>query len=65
MILVDEKKMEWFHDMSVKDVLDRMEHTEFCAVIRLNGSLVSSPFFQTTRVPDNAEIHLLPLVAGG
>lgn len=65
MIVVDEREMEWFYDMTVKDVLAGLEYTEFCAAIRLNGTLVSSPFFETTRVPDNSVIYLLPLVAGG
>ncbi|SLM28880.1 conserved hypothetical protein [Desulfamplus magnetovallimortis] len=65
MITVDDKKMEWKNDMSVRDLLNQLPHTNFCAAVRLNGKLVSSPFFETTKIPDNAVIYLLPLIAGG
>jgi len=65
MILVDDQKMPWIPEMSVADLLKKLPHTEFCSVIRLNGTLVSSPAFETTMIPDGAVIHLLPIVAGG
>jgi len=65
MITVDDQKMDWNLEMTVKDLLDTIEHTQFCAAVRLNGKLVSSPFFDTTVVPDNSTIYLMPLIAGG
>lgn len=65
MITVDEKPMEWHQGMTIKELLSMLEHTRFCAAVRLNGKLVSSPSFETTKIPDNAVIYLLPLIAGG
>ena len=65
MIEVDEKKMPWQETMTIASLLQPLENAEFCAVVRLNGKLVSSPDFEHTRIPDNAIIQLLPLVAGG
>ncbi|MFO7749218.1 MAG: sulfur carrier protein ThiS [Desulfobacteraceae bacterium] len=65
MITVDDKEMAWHEGMTVADLLEQIENTELCAVIRLNKRLVSSPVFKTTRIPDNAVIQLLPPVAGG
>ena len=65
MIEVDEKKMPWHETMTIASLLQTLENVKFCAVVRLNGRLVSSPEFERTRVPDNAIIQLLPLVAGG
>ncbi|MFH1155262.1 MAG: MoaD/ThiS family protein [Pseudomonadota bacterium] len=65
MIVVDDKPMEWLPGMTVSQVLAALEHTQLCAAIRLDGKLVSSPNFDTTQVPDNAVIRLLPLIAGG
>ncbi|MBF0202909.1 MAG: sulfur carrier protein ThiS [Desulfamplus sp.] len=65
MITVDDKQMEWHQGMTIKELLDELEHVQFCAVVRLNGKLVSSPAFETTRIPDSAVIYLLPLIAGG
>ncbi|MDY0374384.1 MAG: thiamine biosynthesis protein ThiS [Desulfobacterium sp.] len=57
--------MEWFETMTVEKVLERMENTEFCAAVRLNNRIVSSPNFSRTLVPDRSIIQILPLIAGG
>ncbi|HSL60573.1 MAG TPA: sulfur carrier protein ThiS [Desulfotignum sp.] len=65
MIQVDGQFVEWKPNMTIADLLEQMPYTRFCAVVRLNGRLVSSPRFHDTEIPDHAVIHLLPLVAGG
>jgi thiamine biosynthesis protein ThiS len=65
MIQVDDQVVEWKADMTLADLLAQMPEVRFCAVVRMNGRLVSSPRFHDTRIPDHAVIQLLPLVAGG
>lgn len=65
MIQVDDAPMQWEEGMTVTDVLAQVEDSRFVSVVRLNGKLVSSPKFDTTKVPENAVVRLLPLVAGG
>ncbi len=65
MIKVDEIKMQWSQNMTIASLLETLEDVEFCSVVRLNGTLVSSPKFTETQIPDNSRIQLLPLVAGG
>ncbi|THB80074.1 MAG: sulfur carrier protein ThiS [Desulfobacteraceae bacterium] len=65
MIIVDDKEVAWAEHMTVASLLEQLEDTEFCSVVRLNGKLVSSPKFTATPVPDKSVIQLLPLVAGG
>ncbi|MBU0971138.1 MAG: MoaD/ThiS family protein [Proteobacteria bacterium] len=65
MIEVDGKKMQWSEGMTIASVLEQVEDSRFCSVVRLNGRLVSSPKFSETRIPDNSILQLLPLVAGG
>ncbi|NOX32749.1 MAG: sulfur carrier protein ThiS [Deltaproteobacteria bacterium] len=65
MIEVDDKKITWSEHMTVSSLLKNLEDVESCAVVRLNGRLVSSPDFSETKIPDNSRIQLLPLVAGG
>ncbi len=65
MIKVDEKEVQWVQGMTIATLLERMDDVDFCSVIRLNGKLVSSPKFKDTIIPDNANVQLLPLVAGG
>ena len=65
MITVDDSPMEWEEGMTVAELVEIRGETRHCAVVRMNGKLVSSPKFSTTRVPDGAVVYLLPLVAGG
>lgn len=65
MITIDGQPMEWVPGMTIAGLLETQEHTDFCAAVRLNGRIVSSPDFETTGVPDNAVLLLLPLIAGG
>jgi len=65
MIEVDGKMRQWSENMTIAQLLEKLEDTNFCSVVRLNGRLISSPKFKTTCIPDKAVIQLLPLVAGG
>lgn len=65
MINVNDKDMDWFEGMTVSDLIEQIENTDHCAAVRVNNVLVSSPNFNTTIIPDNAKIYLLPLIAGG
>lgn len=65
MVEVDEKKMQWSEGMTIASLLEQVPEVKFCSVVRLNGRLVSSPKFAETKIPDNATLQLLPLVAGG
>ncbi len=64
-IKVDDKDMDWVENMTVSDIIEKIENTDYCAAVRLNNVLVSSPNFGKTIIPDNAVIYLLPLIAGG
>lgn len=65
MIRAGEQSLDWYENMTVSDVLEKIDNTDLCAVVRLNGKLVSSPHFDTTHIPDDSEIDILPPVAGG
>ena len=65
MINVDDKDMDWVEDMTISDLIEKIENTDHCAAVRLNNVLVSSPNFDKIIIPDNAKIYLLPLIAGG
>ncbi len=65
MIRVGDKQMPWHEGMTVSTLLADLKDTDFCAVVRLNGRTVSRPHFSTTPVPDDSEVILIPMVAGG
>ncbi|MFO7751510.1 MAG: sulfur carrier protein ThiS [Desulfobacteraceae bacterium] len=65
MITVGDQKLDWHEGITISEVLEKIDNTDLCAVVRLNGKLVSSPHFDTTVIPDQSEIDILPPVAGG
>jgi sulfur carrier protein ThiS len=65
MVTVGNRHIEWRPGMTLADLMDQLEEGRFYAVVRLNGRLVSRPYFNRTPVPDDAEVLPLPLVAGG
>lgn len=65
MITVDEKRVPWRESMSVADLLGELGEDRYYVVIRLNGKYVSKPNFEKTMVPQDAQIKLVPMIAGG
>ena len=65
MITVDGHDHAWWKGMTVADLLSKIDNSGHCAVVRLNDRYVSRPNFETTPVPDQSEVLLLPMIAGG
>ncbi|MFO7739123.1 MAG: sulfur carrier protein ThiS [Desulfatiglandaceae bacterium] len=65
MIKVKGKDFAWREGMSVADLLTELNDAYPYAVVRVNNTLVSRPDFDRTLVPDNSEIFLIPMIAGG
>ena len=51
--------------MTVADLLGELGDSYPYAVVRISDRLISGPHFQEARVPDNSEVHLIPLIVGG
>ncbi len=65
MITLDDEQMPWQSGMTVSHLLQEMVDAHQYAVIRINDRYVSRPSFDTYLIPDNAEIYLIPMIAGG
>lgn len=65
MIVVDGIKIRWTPELTVAELLSAVAAGRQIAVVRINGRLVSLPHFETTSVPDGAEVVLIPMIAGG
>ena len=66
MIRVAEKERPWHEGMTVADLLKELGgESAACPVVRVNDHYVSRPNFDRTRIPDNAQIFLIPMIAGG
>ena len=65
MIQVAGKQLAWREGMTVSDLLAELEDPHPYAVVRINAQYVTRPNFEHARVPDDAEVFLIPMIAGG
>ncbi len=65
MIRVNGKKHSWCDGMTIKDLLKDFNDSHFYAVVRINDKYVSRPNFEKIIIPDNSEVFLIPMIAGG
>jgi thiamine biosynthesis protein ThiS len=65
MIYLDGKEIPWHDGMTVADLLRQIGDSHPYAVVRVNDTVVSRPHFDTHQIPDQAEIHLIAMIAGG
>jgi thiamine biosynthesis protein ThiS len=65
MIQVAGKQMAWQEGMTISDLLDALKDPHPYAVVRINEQYVTRPNFEYTFVPDEAEVFLIPMIAGG
>jgi thiamine biosynthesis protein ThiS len=65
MIRVNGKRQSWYEGMTIKDLLEDLEDSYHYAVIRINDKHVSRPYFGKTLIPDNSEVFLISMIAGG
>jgi thiamine biosynthesis protein ThiS len=64
-IHVDGKEWPWHEDMTVADLLKNIKNSHVYAVVRVNNTAVYKHRFDTHQIPDQAEILLIPMIAGG
>ena len=65
MITVSEKSFPWREGMTVADLLEQIGDSHPYAVVRIDDSYVTRPNFENTVIPDNSEVFLIPMIAGG
>lgn len=66
MITVNQReRIEWTPDMTVRDVLERMNYTYPEVVIRVNGEVVMNEEYDSYTIPDEADVRIIHLIAGG
>ena len=65
MIKIKGKDFPWREGMTVADLLKDLDDSYTYIVVRVNDKQVSIPNFDKTLIPDNSEIFLVPMVAGG
>ena len=65
MIKVADHTIDWHEGMTISDLLIEINDPHPYAVVRIDQTYVSRPNFDKTTIPDNAEVFLIAMVAGG
>ena len=65
MIKVADHSIEWREGMTISDLLSELNDPYPYAVVRINETYISRPNFDKTAIPDDVEVYLIPMVAGG
>lgn len=65
MIRVNGKEYSWREGMTVSDLLEDLQDSYSYVVVRINDKQISRPHFKEAVVPDNSEVFLIHLIAGG
>jgi thiamine biosynthesis protein ThiS len=64
-IKVKDKEFPWREGMTIEDLLRDLDDSYTYVLVRINDKQVSRPDFDKTVIPDNSEVFLVPMVAGG
>jgi thiamine biosynthesis protein ThiS len=65
MIDVNGRTVTWHEGMTISDLLAEIKDTHPYPVVRIDDRYVSRPNFDKITVPDNSEVFLIPMIAGG
>ena len=65
MIKVSDKTITWHEGMTISDLLSELDDPHPYAVVRINENYISRPNFDKTPIPDDSEVFLIPMIAGG
>ena len=65
MITVSGESHPWRKGMTIADLLEELNDPYPYAVVRINDKYISRPHFDKTLIPDESELFLVPMIAGG
>ena len=61
----DQYDVEYRPGMTIQDLLDALKFSFRMIVVKVNGQVVLRKDFETTEVPDGAEVQAIHLISGG
>ena len=66
MIMVNKRHpLPWHKGMTVRDVLTAMKYTFPHIIVVINGTVVRHDAYDTTTIPDDADVRVVHMIAGG
>jgi len=65
MITAKGKKLDWHEGLTVREVLDTLGYNFPSVLVRVNGRIIRRKDWEASIVPDEADVEVRPIVAGG
>jgi thiamine biosynthesis protein ThiS len=65
MITAKGKQLEWHEQLTIRELLRTLGYKYSTLLIRVNGNIVGRREWDTFVVPDEAQVEVRPIVAGG
>ena len=65
MITVNGEKIDWHEGMTIRDILIAKNYTFRMLVTKVDGVLVKRADYDTSTVPDHADVKVIHLISGG
>ena len=66
MILVNRRdNVPWEEGLTISALLDRFRYTFPHIIVSVNGDVVPRQEYATTAIPDDADVRIVHLIAGG
>ncbi|MCD6344250.1 MAG: sulfur carrier protein ThiS [Anaerolineae bacterium] len=66
MITVNQRhRLEWHAGLTVREVLRVMRYTYTHLVVRVNEEVVENERYDTYHIPDESDVRVIHLIAGG
>ncbi len=65
MIQVNGEPLRWFPEMTVRDAIRERNYVFPLLVVRINGKLIPRGDYDSTMIPDGAEVDIIHLISGG
>jgi thiamine biosynthesis protein ThiS len=62
---VNGNQLPWHEGLVVSDALKLMNYTFKMLVVKMNGELIKRENWQTTSIPENADLKVIHLISGG
>ncbi|MBN1262071.1 MAG: sulfur carrier protein ThiS [Anaerolineae bacterium] len=66
MITINKRQqVTWYAGMTVQALLDALKYSYPHIIVTINGDLVKHDAYEQTTVPDEADVRVIHLIAGG
>jgi len=64
-ITVNGKKFPWHPGLTVEEILKELDEKFPIVVVKVNGKPILKKEHSTLKIPDNAEVNTVDIIAGG